>query len=127
MNEQPLPCDRTECVYKAVKDMIERMKEEVAKRQSIEYPEQLTVAKIYEIVASTLAEACRKKFKVLPANCIDTAKHSEVSMDTFILLSRLREDGLITAEYETEIFQTLLKMKPEIKEQVESDRAKGLL
>lgn len=122
-----LPCGRGECVFKAIEEMIARMKEEVAKRQNIPYKEQIVVAEIYNINANTLAEACRRKFKVSLENCITKSKKSQVSMDTFIFLNTLKEDGLISEEYKNELFDSLVEMKPEIKEQVEKDRGLGII
>jgi hypothetical protein len=123
-----IPCGRTECVYRAIEGMLKKMKEDIAKTQSIAHPEQIVVAKMYNIVAAQLAEACRKKFGIPLKNCIPgIAEHNEkVSMDTFILLSTLK-DGIITEEYEKELFEMLKKMNPDLKQQVESDREKGLL
>jgi len=124
-----LPCGRTECIFKAVEGMVEKMKEEIATRQNIQYPEQIVVAGIYNLTASTLAEACRRGFKVRPENCIESEKHKEgqVTLDTFILLKQLKEDGLVAAEYEDKLFNSLLEMEPGIKDQVEKDRELGIL
>lgn len=125
---EQLPCGRIECIFKAVKDMIEKMKEEIVKTQNIAYPEQLTVAEIYNITASTLAEACRKNFKIDLENCVEKENHkdSKVSMDTFILLKTMVDDGLINEEYKNKIFEMLLKINPDLKEKVEKDKALGI-
>ncbi len=122
-------CGREECVFKAIKDMIQRMKEDIAKTQNIAYPEQIVVASIYNITASSLAEACRKCFRIDLENCEEASEHREanVSMDTFILLKTLEEEKLISSEYKEKIFEMLLKMKPELREKVEKDREMGLI
>ena len=122
-------CGREECVFKAIKQMVERMKKEVAERQNIAYPEQIVVADIYNITASTLAEACRRIFKVRLEDCEESEAHrkSEVSLDTFILLKTLAEEGLISEDYKEKLFEMLLKMKPSLKKKVEADKKLGLL
>ena len=124
-----LPCGRDECIFKAVETMIEKMKDEVAKKQNIPYPEQIVVAEIYNVTASTLAEACRRKFKIKLKDCVESEKHrkDKVSLDTFILLKQLEEDGLVSSEYAAELFDSLVKIKPEMKEKVEKDREMGIL
>lgn len=126
---ETLPCGRTECIFKAVEGMVEKMKEEIAAKQNIQYPEQIVVAGIYNLTASTLAEACRRWFKVRLENCIESEEHKEgqVSLDTFILLKQLKEDNLVTTEYEDKLFNSLLEMEPGIKDQVEKDRELGIL
>lgn len=121
-------CGREECVFKAIKDMIQKMKEDIAKTQNIAYPEQIVVADIYKITASSLAEACRKCFRINLENC-EEEEHREpnITIDTFILLKTLEEENLISSEYKEKIFETLLKMKPELKERVEKDRESGLI
>ncbi len=116
-------------MFKAIKQMIENMKKEVAERQNIAYPEQIVVADIYNITASTLAEACRKIFKIKLEDCEESENHRkpEVSMDTFILLKTLTEEGLISEDYKEKLFGMLLKMKPDLKKKVEADRKLGLL
>jgi hypothetical protein len=118
-----------ECAYKAILDMIEKMKEEISKKQNIPYPEQIRVAKIYYVVADTLAEACKifhgKRQEHCSAKEID--KKFDVSMDTFILLSRLKEDGFISEEYANKLFEGLIKMKPELEAKVRQDREIGLI
>ena len=116
-------------MFKAIKQMVERMKKEVAERQNIAYPEQIVVADIYNITASTLAEACRRIFKVKLEDCEESEAHrkSEVSLDTFILLKTLAEEGLISEDYKEKLFEMLLKMKPSLKKKVEADRKLGLL
>jgi hypothetical protein len=122
------PCGRAECIFKAVENMISRMKEEIVKTQSIAYPEQVRVAEIYNIVASTMAEACRKNFKIPLDNCVEKENHKslQVSMDTFILLKTMLDDALITEEYKNQIFEMLLKMNPDLKEKVEKDKCLGI-
>lgn len=125
---EQLPCGRVECVFKAVDDMIKKMKDEIVKTQNIAYPEQLRVAEIYNVTASTFAEACRKTFKIDLENCVEKENHknSKVSMDTFILLKTMVDDGLINEEYKNKIFEMLLKMNPDLKEKVEKDRGLGI-
>lgn len=122
-------CGREECVFKAIKNMIQRMKEDIAKTQNIAYPEQIVVAEIYKITASTLAEACRKCFGINLENCEEVEEHREpdITIDTFILLKTLEEENLISSEYKEKIFEMLLKMKPELKKRVEKDREIGLI
>jgi hypothetical protein len=122
-----MSCERTECVFKSIENMINKMKEEVAARQSIIHPEQIRVAEIYYITAKTLAEACRRMNKKSIEECVVKEKNFDVSMDTFILLSRMKEDGYISEEYAEKLFESLIKMKPEIEEKVREDRAKGLI
>ena len=130
--EQPkLKCGRAAdaCVYKSVEKLVDQMKKEIIDRQNIQYPEQLTVAEIYNVVASTLAEACRRKIRVKLCDCLESDKHKqpEVTMDTFILLKQMQEDGYITEEMQAELFATLTEMKPELKQKVEDDHARGLI
>jgi len=118
-----------ECVYKAVQDMVKRMKEEVARTQNVQYSEQIVVAEIYNVTANNLAEACRVFHKGKKENCSapDKLKKAEITLDTFILLKQLREDKAISEEYAEQLFETLLKINPAIKEQVEKDRSIGLI
>ena len=118
-----------ECVHKAIYDMIEQMKQEIAKTQTITHPEQIRVAQIYYVTADNLAHACKKCYEKKQDNCVapDELQKENITMDTFILLKQLREDGLISEEYAEDLFQTLLKMKPELKETVEADRSRGLI
>jgi len=130
--EQPkLKCGRSAdaCVYKSVEKLVDQMKKEIIDRQNIQYPEQLTVAEIYNIVASTLAEACRRKIRVKLGDCLESDKHKqpEVTMDTFILLKQMQEDGYITEEMQGELFAELVEMKPELKQKVEEDHARGMI
>lgn len=120
---------QSECVHKAIHEMIEKMKEEIAKTQSVTHPEQIRVAEIYYVAADNMAHACRRCYGGKPGGCAapDALRKENVTMDTFILLKQLREDGLISEEYAEDLFQTLLKMNPSIKETVEADRAKGLI
>ncbi|MCS7106360.1 MAG: hypothetical protein NZ942_03525 [Candidatus Aenigmarchaeota archaeon] len=66
-----LLCNREECVFKAIRELIERMKKEVLDQQQVAYPEQIVVAEIYNINASTLAEACRKAFNISLEKCLE--------------------------------------------------------
>ena len=118
-----------ECVHKAIYDMIELMKHDIAKTQSVAHPEQISVAGIYYVTAENLAHACRNCYGKKQDACTapDQLQKENVTMDTFILLKQLREDRLISEEYAEDLFQALLKMKPELKETVEADRAKGLI
>ncbi|MEM5834359.1 MAG: hypothetical protein QXQ69_00745 [Candidatus Aenigmatarchaeota archaeon] len=124
-----LPCQREECVFKAVHELIEKMKNEILKQQQIAYPEQVVVAEIYNITASTLAEACRKAFNISLESCLEKENHRkpEVSMDTFILLKTIADDNLITREYKEKLFSQLVELKPELKEKVEKDKELGIL
>jgi hypothetical protein len=124
-----LPCKREECVFKAIHQLIEKMKEDIIKKQNVAYPEQVVVAEIYNITASTLAEACRKAFGIELENCLEKENHREanVSMDTFILLKTIADDKLITEEYKEKLFNSLLEIKPELKEKVEKDKELGIL
>jgi len=119
---------KTECVFEAVQKMINEMKEQVAKTQNIQYPEQIRVAEIYNVVARNLAVACKKQYGKID-NCKAPAdvKNDEITMDTFIMLTQLKQDGLISEEYFEDLFEGLIKMKPELESQVRSDREKGLL
>ena len=111
-------CGREECIYDAVQKMIDKMKKEVAERQNIGYEGQIVVAKIYDITADILAEACRRNLKVNTENCEPSKqfKLEQLNMDTFILLNQLKDDGFISEEYKQTIFNSLTDMKPEIKE-----------
>ncbi|MDI6798633.1 MAG: hypothetical protein QMD12_01385 [Candidatus Aenigmarchaeota archaeon] len=124
-----LLCGRSKCIFKVVQEMIERMKDEIVQKQNVAYPEQIVVADIYNIAASTLAEACRRSFSVDLANCVEKEKHREavVTMDTFILLKTIADDGLIDEEYKNSLFDALIKINPNLKEQVEKDRELGIL
>lgn len=121
--------EKNECVFLAVQEMIKRMKEEIARVQNVEYPEQIVVAKIYELTANTLAKACRNHYKKKLENCSveNDIKNFDITMDTFILLKQLKDDNLISEEYADILFDSLLEMKPEIKEQVMRDKERGLL
>lgn len=129
MTDDMLPCGRTKCIFRAVQGMVEKMKEEIVQKQNVAYPEQMVVADIYNITASTLAEACRRNFKIDLENCLEKEKHkkAEVSMDTFILLKTMADDGLIDEEYKNSLFDALLKINPDLKEQAEKDRELGIL
>ncbi|MEM7825779.1 MAG: hypothetical protein QW412_02895 [Candidatus Aenigmatarchaeota archaeon] len=122
-------CKKEECVFKAIHELIEKMKSDIIKQQEVAYPEQLVVAEIYNIAASTLAEACRKAFGIALEACIEKENHrkANVSIDTFILLKTIAEDKLITEDYKETLFNSLLEMKPELKEIVEKDKETGIL
>jgi len=118
-----------ECVYQAIMDMIERMKQDIAKSQTILYPEQIKVAEIYYIVAKSLAKACENAFGKRMEHCRAPKNlgNVNVTLDSFILLKQLREDKLISEEYAEKIFNALLEMNPELREKVLKDKARGLL
>ena len=119
---------KTECVFQAVQKMIEEMKQQVIKAQNIQYPEQVRVADIYNVVANNLAVACRKKYgKIDNCKAPEDVKNVEITMDTFILLSQLKQDGLISEEYYEDLFESLVKMKPELESRVRADKEKGLV
>lgn len=122
-------CGRDECIHKAMQDMINKMKGDVAERQAIAYNEQIVVAQIYDINAAILAEACRRNFKVKRGDCEPSQKFQQkhLTLDTFILLNQLEEDGYISEEHKQTIFDALVKIKPGIKKLIEGDRAKGLI
>jgi len=44
-----------------------------------------------------------------------------------ISMGEVRDDKLISEEYAEDLFQSLVKMKPEIKEQVEKERSTGMI
>lgn len=116
-----------DCAFAAVVEMIGRMKKEVAEMQKIAYPEQIVVAEIYNVVARVLCEACRKA-NLNKENCKGEGmrKSDEVSMDSFILLKQLREDNMISEEYYDKIFESLVKLKPELEEKVRKDKEAGI-
>jgi len=118
-----------ECVYAAVRSMINKMKEQLAERQSIPHAEQIVVAKIYDISATILAEACRRKFGISKAACEPSKqfKIKYLTLDTFILLNQLKEEKLISEEYKQTIFKSLTKVKPEIKKLLKDDMHRGLI
>ncbi len=117
-----------DCAFQAIEEMIKKMKEEVMSRQNISYPEQITVAGIYDVIAENLAEACRRQFgKLGHCACNKDKLNSDVTMDTFILLKTLREDNLISQQYADALFNELVVMKPELKEVVQKDRERGLV
>jgi len=120
---------QNECIHRAIYEMIERMKQEIAKTQSVTHPEQIRVAQIYYIVADNLAHACRNCFGGKQEGCAapDELEKESITMDTFILLKQLRDDKLISEEYAEDLFQTLVKMKPEMKEIVEKERSTGMI
>jgi hypothetical protein len=117
-----------DCALKAVQNMIARMKEEIAKSQNIPYPEQIVVAEIYNVVARILCEACKRE-NARKEDCKpeEMKKSDELTMDAFILLKQLKDDGLISEEYYEKLFEGLIKIKPELEAQVREDRAKGLI
>lgn len=117
-----------DCTLKAVQDMIASMREEIAKAQQIPYPEQIVVAEIYNVVARILCEAC-KRGSARKEGCKpeEIKKSDEITMDAFILLKQLKDDEAISEEYYEKIFESLVKMKPELENQVRGDQAKGLL
>lgn len=116
-------CGREECVYKAVEKMVGDMKSEIAKKQNIPYSDQLMVAKIYDLNAAVLSEACRRTNKVDKKDCDASRQFNKknLSMDTFIFLNQLKEDGFITGEFKEKLFCALLEMDPEIRKMVEND------
>ena len=118
-----------DCVYKAVQEMIKRMKEDIARTQNIQYSEQIVVAEIYNIVSNNLCEACRVFNKGKKENCVASGKlkKSEITLDTFILLKQLKEENAISEQYAEQLFESLLKINPALKEQVERDKASGLI
>jgi hypothetical protein len=118
-----------ECVYKSIQEMIERMKQEIAKTQNVQYSEQIVVAEIYNIVANNLAEACRVFNKGKKEDCAapDKLKKSEITLDAFILLKQITDEKMISEEYSQQLFDALLKLNPAIKEQVERDRSSGII
>jgi len=117
-----------ECAFRAVQEMIARMKEEIARTQNIQYPAQIAVAEIYNVVARILGEACKRQLGEREG-CVaePMKKEDKLTMDTFILLKQLKEDNLLSEEYYEQLFEGLIKMKPELEEQVRQDRAKGLI
>lgn len=121
-------CGREECIYKAIEDMVNKMKEQLAQRQNLPYDEQIVVAKIYDLNAAVLSEACRRKFGIKKKDCEPSSqfKKKNLSMDTFILLNQLKEDGFITEEQKKVIFEALIELNPDIKEIIEKDRS-GLI
>jgi len=122
-------CGRDECVFRSVNNMINNMKRDIMGSQNVPYHEQIVVAEIYYITVSTLAEACRRFFKVELKNCDENEKHRNptVTLDTFILLKQLKDDGLLSEEYGNELFDVLIKMSPELEQQVRKDRESGIL
>ncbi|MEM5879633.1 MAG: hypothetical protein QXU74_04050 [Candidatus Aenigmatarchaeota archaeon] len=117
-----------DCALKAVEEVIEKMKEEIAKTQNIPYPEQIVVAEIYNVVARVLCEACSKQ-GAKKENCRPEGmkKGDELTMDAFILLKQLKDDGLLSEEYYERLFEGLIKIKPELEKQVREDRTRGLI
>lgn len=122
------PREENECAFRAVKEMIERMKREVARAQNIQYPEQIAVAKIYDVVADTLAEACKKIHQGRPDGCAcNEDKTAVITYDMFILLHQLKEDALLSEKYADALFEQLLKMNPDLEDVIRKDREKGLV
>ena len=115
------------CALKAVQDMINRMKEEIARIQNIPYPEQIVVAEIYNVVARVLCEACKRQVGAKNCKPEEMKKSDELTMDAFILLKQLKDDGLISEEYYEQLFEGLVKIKPELEEKVREDKAKGII
>lgn len=122
-------CGRKECVCLAVEGMVNAMKEEIAKRQNIAYAEQIVVAKIYDVTAAILAEACRRNFGVDRQLCELSEKFQaeHLTLDTFILLNQMKEDGIISEEYKQILFDALIKIRPELQKLLEDDKTKGLI
>jgi len=118
-----------ECVYAAIQSMINKMKEQLAERQSMLHAEQIVVAKIYDITATILAEACRRNFGIAKSACEPSKqfKLKYLTLDTFILLNQLKEEGLVSEEYKQTIFKALIKVKPEIKKLIKADMSRGLI
>jgi hypothetical protein len=116
-----------DCALRAVREMISKMKEEIAKTQQIPYPEQIVVAEIYNVVSRILCEACKKQIKPKDCKPEEMKKGDEVTMDAFILLKQLKDDKLISEEYYEKLFEGLIKIKPEIEKRVREDKAKGLI
>jgi len=115
-----------DCAFFAVKSLVEKMKEEVAKMQSIAYPEQIVVAEIYNMVARVLCEACRKGNLKKECQGEQMKKNDEITIDSFILLKELKDENLISEEYYEKIFESLIKLKPELEEKVRKDKEAGL-
>jgi hypothetical protein len=122
-------CGRGECIFQSIEKMIEKMKEEIARTQNIGYNDQLVVADIYYVTAYILSEACRLCFDVKREDCEPSTKFQKerLTMDTFIMLKQLKDDGFVAEEYGEELFNSLLKIKPEMKGLVEKDHAVGLV
>jgi hypothetical protein len=117
-----------ECVFRKVHEMVERMKKEIANTQNIQYPEQITVAGIYDVVARVLCEACKRQVGQSEGCAAEPMKkEDELTLDAFILLKQLKEDNMISEKYYEELFEGLIKIKPELEEKVRQDRAKGLI
>ena len=111
--------EKGDCAFKAIKDMIEGMKSDFAQKANVP-KDQIVVANIYNIVADTLAEACKKAFgkRLGHCHCQNSGQNISVSMDTFILLNTIFEDGMITEGYKAKIFEQLIKMNPSLKNKV---------
>lgn len=111
--------EKKDCAYKAIKDMIENMKNDIAQKANVS-KDQIVVANIYNIVADTLAETCKKAFgkRLEHCHCQNSGKNVSVSMDTFILLNTIFEDGMITEGYKAKIFEQLIKTNPSFRNKV---------
>ncbi len=117
-----------DCALKAVREIIEKMKSEIAKAQKIPYPEQIKVAEIYNIVARVLCETCKKQIgKKEECEPENMRAGDEINLDSFILLKQLKDEKLISEEYYEKMFEGLIKMRPELERIVREDRAKGFL
>jgi len=123
-----LEAEKKECAYQAIKDLVESMKNDVAQKANIPKG-QIVIADIYNVVADTLAEACKKAFgkKFEHCQCQNPGKNISISMDTFILLKTILEDGKISEEYKARIFEQLIKMNPSLKSKVVQDFESGFL
>ena len=121
--------EQNECVFKAVQDMLQRMKEDIATRQSILHVDQIRVAEIYNLMSYSLAEACKIHSEKIPEHCTlkDRNKKPEVTIDTFIFLNQLKDDGLISEQYYDNIFESLIKINPDIEKKVREDKSRGFL
>jgi len=121
-------CGRKECVYEAVEKMIKKMKEKISVETGMKEDE-IVIAKIYQINANILAEACRKSFKIKNNLCKSLVKERKknLTLETFILLKELEEEKLISHEYKEKLFNALIKMKPSIKASVEESKKTGMV
>ncbi|MEM5782625.1 MAG: hypothetical protein QXD43_05560 [Candidatus Aenigmatarchaeota archaeon] len=111
-----------------MQEMIKKMKEEISKNQQIPYPEQIVVAKIYDVVSRVLCEACKREYgKKDDCKPESMNKKDELTMDAFILLKQLKDDGFICEEYYEKLFEGLIKIKPEIEKKAREDKIRGLI
>ncbi|MEM5829760.1 MAG: hypothetical protein QW040_03660 [Candidatus Aenigmatarchaeota archaeon] len=117
-----------DCALEAVKEMIDKMRKEIAETQRIPYPEQIVVAEIYNVVSRVLCEACKRQGSK-KENCKpeEMKKGDKLTLDAYILLKQLKDDNLISEEYYEKLFEGLIKIKPELEEQVRKDKARGLI